>query len=160
MGVPWAREARRILAEEWGVRAGVWSVTSWGELRREALEAERHNFLNPSAAPRTPYVTAALAGAEGPFVATSDYDHAVPDLIRAWVPGDYRVLGADGFGFSDTRAAARRHYLIDAHSVVVKALQALADQGRVDRPVLQLAVDRYELANVNAGASGAQGGEA
>ena len=160
VGVPWAREARRILAEEWGVRAGVWSVTSWGELRREALEAERHNFLNPSAAPRTPYVTAALAGAEGPFVATSDYDHAVPDLIRAWVPGDYRVLGADGFGFSDTRAAARRHYLIDAHSVVVKALQALADQGRVDRPVLQLAVDRYELANVNAGASGAQGGEA
>ena len=160
VGVPWAREARRILAEEWGVRAGVWSVTSWGELRREALEAERHNFLNPSAAPRTPYVTAALAGAEGPFVATSDYDHAVPDLIRAWVPGDYRVLGADGFGFSDTRAAARRHYLIDAHSIVVKALQALADQGRVDRPVLQLAVDRYELTNVNAGASGAQGGEA
>ena len=93
-------------------------------------------------------------------MATSDYDHAVPDLIRAWVPGDYRVLGADGFGFSDTRAAARRHYLIDAHSVVVKALQALADRGLVDRPVLQLAVDRYELANVNAGTSGAQGGEA
>ena len=160
VGVPWARQARRILAEEWGVRAGVWSVTSWGELRREALEAERHNFLNPSAAPRTPYVTAALAGAEGPFVATSDYDHAVPDLIRAWVPGDYHVLGADGFGFSDTRAAARRHYLIDAHSLVVKALQALADRGLVDRPVLQLAVDRYELANVNAGTSGAQGGEA
>ena len=160
VGVPWARQARRILAEEWGVRAGVWSVTSWGELRREALEAERHNFLNPSAAPRTPYVTAALADAEGPFVATSDYDHAVPDLIRAWVPGDYHVLGADGFGFSDTRAAARRHYLIDAHSLVVKALQALADRGLVDRPVLQLAVDRYELTNVNAGTSGAQGGEA
>ena len=160
VGVPWAREARRILAEEWGVRAGVWSVTSWGELRREALEAERHNFLNPSAAPRTPYVTAALAGAEGPFVATSDYDHAVPDLIRAWVPGDYRVLGADGFGFSDTRAAARRHYLIDAHSVVVKALQALADDGGLSREVLQHAVDRYDLSNVSAGRSGAQGGEA
>ena len=159
VGVPWAREARRILAEEWGVRAGVWSVTSWGELRREALEAERHNFLNPSAAPRTPYVTAALAGAEGPFVATSDYDHAVPDLIRAWVPGDYRVLGADGFGFSDTRAAARRHYLIDADSVVVKALQALADDGMLSRSVLQHAVDRYDLSNVNAGRSGAQGGE-
>ena len=159
VGVPWVLEARRILVQDWGVRASVWSVTSWGELRREALAAEKQNFLNPSAPRRTPYLENKLASAQGPFVATSDYDHAVPDLIRPWIPGSYHVLGADGFGFSDTRAAARRHYLIDAHSVVVKALQALADDGRLSRAVLQHAVDRYDLGNVNAGVSGAQGGD-
>ena len=156
--MPWVLEARRILVQDWGVRASVWSVTSWGELRREALAAEKQNFLNPSAPSRIPYLANKLASAQGPFVATSDYDHAVPDLIRPWIPGSYHVLGADGFGFSDTRAAARRHYLIDAHSVVVKALQALADDGRLSRAVLQHAVDRYDLGNVNAGVSGAQAG--
>ena len=159
VGVPWALEARRILAQDWGVRASVWSVTSWGELRREALAVDRNNFLNPSGPRGVPYLTSRLASAQGPFIATSDYDHAVPDLIRPWVPGSYHVLGADGFGFSDTRAAARRHYLIDADSVVVKALQALADDGMLSRSVLQHAVDRYDLSNVNAGRSGAQGGE-
>ena len=159
VGVPWALEARRILAQDWGVRASVWSVTSWGELRREALAVDRDNFLNPSGPRGVPYLTSRLASAQGPFIATSDYDHAVPDLIRPWVPGSYHVLGADGFGFSDTRAAARRHYLIDADSVVVKALQALADDGMLSRSVLQHAVDRYDLSNVNAGRSGAQGGE-
>ena len=160
VGVPWVLDARRILVRDWGVRASVWSVTSWGELRREALAVDKENFLHPSAPRRVPYLTGRLAGAKGPFVATSDYDHAVPDLIRPWVPGSYHVLGADGFGFSDTRAAARRHYLIDAHSVVVKALQALADDGGLSREVLQHAVDRYDLSNVSAGRSGAQGGEA
>ena len=159
VGVPWALEARRILAQDWGVRASVWSVTSWGELRREALAVDRNNFLNPSGPRGVPYLTSRLASAQGPFIATSDYDHAVPDLVRPWVPGSYHVLGADGFGFSDTRAAARRHYLIDADSVVVKALQALADDGMLSRSVLQHAVDRYDLSNVNAGRSGAQGGE-
>ena len=159
VGVPWALEARRILAQDWGVRASVWSVTSWGELRREALAVDRDNFLNPSGPRGVPSLTSRLASAQGPFIATSDYDHAVPDLIRPWVPGSYHVLGADGFGFSDTRAAARRHYLIDADSVVVKALQALADDGMLSRSVLQHAVDRYDLSNVNAGRSGAQGGE-
>ena len=159
VGVPWALEARRILTQDWGVRASVWSVTSWGELRREALAVDRNNFLNPSGPRGVPYLTSRLASAQGPFIATSDYDHAVPDLIRPWVPGSYHVLGADGFGFSDTRAAARRHYLIDADSVVVKALQALADDGMLSRSVLQHAVDRYDLSNVNAGRSGAQGGE-
>ena len=159
VGVPWALEARRILTQDWGVRASVWSVTSWGELRREALAVDRDNFLNPSGPRGVPYLTSRLASAQGPFIATSDYDHAVPDLIRPWVPGSYHVLGADGFGFSDTRAAARRHYLIDADSVVVKALQALADDGMLSRSVLQHAVDRYDLSNVNAGRSGAQGGE-
>ena len=160
VGVPWIVEAQRILAEDWGVRASVWSVTSWGELRREALAVEKDNFLHPTADQRVPYVTGKLAHATGPLIATSDFDHAVPDLIRPWVPGDYHVLGADGFGFSDTRAAARRHYLIDADSVVVKALQALAQQGKLDREVVAQAIERYNLEDVNAGSSGSQGGEA
>jgi len=160
VAVPWIREARRLLAEDWGVRAGVWSVTSWNELRREALEADQHNFLHPDQPARTPYVTAKLADASGPFIATSDFDHLVPDQIRAWMPGDFHTLGADGFGFSDTRAAARRHYLIDAESVVVKALQALAEQGQVDRSAVAQAIARYRLEDVSAGRSGAQGGEA
>lgn len=160
VGVPWVEQAREILAQDWGIRASVWSVTSWGELRRDALEAEKHNFLNPTGEQRVPYLTAKLAHADGPFIATSDWDHAVPDLIRQWIPGDFHTLGADGFGFSDTRAAARRHYLIDAHSVVVKALQALANRGQLDRSVVAQAIERYQLLNVNAGASGQQGGDA
>ena len=159
VGVPWIEEARRILAEDWGVRAATWSVTSWNELRRQALEVEKANFLAPDAQKQVPYLTQKLSEATGPFIATSDYDHLVPDQIRAWVPGDYYTLGADGFGFSDTRAAARRHYLIDAQSVVVRALQALVEQGRLDRSVLAQAVARYDLTNVNAGTSGSQGGE-
>ena len=159
VGVPWIEEARRILAEDWGVRAATWSVTSWNELRRQALEVEKANFLAPDAEQQVPYLTQKLSEATGPFIATSDYDHLVPDQIRAWVPGDYYTLGADGFGFSDTRAAARRHYLIDAQSVVVRALQALVEQGRLDRSVLAQAVARYDLTNVNAGTSGSQGGE-
>ena len=160
VGLPWIEEARRLLQEDWGVRASTWSVTSWNELRRDALEAERHNLLHPEAEPRTPFLTSALEHAQGPFIATSDYDHMVADQIRAWVPGDYHTLGADGFGFSDTRAAARRYYLIDAQSVVVKALRALVEQGALDRSVLAEAVGRYDLHNVNAGTSGGQGGEA
>ena len=159
VAVPWVLQAQRTLAEDWGVRASVWSVTSWGELRRQALAVDRHNFLNPDDEQQVPYLTRKLSQAQGPFIATSDYDHAVADLIRPWVPGDYHVLGADGFGFSDTRAAARRHYLIDSDSVVVKALGALAGQGKIDRCVLGQAVDNYRLKDVNAGSSGAQGGE-
>ncbi len=160
VAVPWALEARDSLAEDWGVRAAVWSVTSWSELRREAVDAEREAFVNPSAPARTPYLTQRLQGAEGPFVATSDYDHLVPDQVRAWVPGDYLTLGADGFGFSDTRAAARRHFLIDSHSLVVRTLQALARRGEVDPSVPTQAIEKYRLLDVTAGTTGNAGGEA
>jgi len=148
--MPWVEEARRILAEEWGVRATTWSVTSWNELRRQALEVEKANFLAPDAERQVPYLTQKLSGASGPFIATSDYDHLVPDQIRAWVPGDYYTLGADGFGFSDTRPAARRFLTIDAASMAVRALQGLADQGKIDRGVVKRAIDQYDLFNPNA----------
>ncbi|WP_243225540.1 pyruvate dehydrogenase (acetyl-transferring), homodimeric type [Microbacterium sp. CIAB417] len=159
VGVPWALEAQELLAADWGVVADVWSVTSWTELRRDGLAADEHNFLHPAEEPRVPYLTQKLTGAEGPFVATSDFMHAVQDQIRQWVPGDYYTLGADGFGFADTRAAARRFFKIDGPSMVVRALQGLADQGRIDRSVIAQAIEKYDLFNVNAGTSGNAGGE-
>ena len=134
-------------------------MTSWNELRRDALAADQAAFLDPASEPRVPFVTARLSGAEGPFVATSDYDHLVPDQIRKWVPGDYEVLGADGFGFSDTRAAARRHFKIDGPSVVVRTLQALAKQGKVPADASAKAIEKYRLMDVTAGTSGNAGGE-
>ncbi|GAB2548816.1 pyruvate dehydrogenase (acetyl-transferring), homodimeric type [Brachybacterium huguangmaarense] len=159
VGVPWARHAREILEKDWGVRAQVWSVTSWTEMRKDALEAEKHNFLHPEEDPRTPWITERLAEVEGPFVATSDYEGLLPDMIRQWVPGAYGVLGADGWGFSDTRPAARRWLHIDAHSMVVKALQMLAAEGKVDASAPREAAEKYDLLNVNAGESGSFGGE-
>jgi pyruvate dehydrogenase E1 component len=159
VGVPWARHAREILLEDWGVRATTWSVTSWTELRKDALEAEEHNFLHPDESPRTPWISERLSGVNGPFVASSDYDRQVPDLIRQWIPGAYGTLGAEGWGFSDTRPAARRHLKIDAHSMVVKALQLLAAEGKVAADAPQQAIAKYSLLDVNAGQSGSFGGE-
>ncbi len=145
VGFPWVDKAARLLAEDWGVQADTWSVTSWNELARDAVAAEEWNLLHPSESPRTAYVADKLADAGGPFVAVSDYMTAVPMQIARWVPGDYCVLGADGFGFADTRPAARRFFHIDAESVVVRSLQALADAGEIDPGVVQKAFDRYEI---------------
>jgi pyruvate dehydrogenase E1 component len=160
VAVPWALEAKKLLAEDWGVQAAVWSVTSWNELRREALAAEEHAFLHPGEEERVPYLTAKLQGAEGPFVATTDYDHLVADQVRQWIPGRYATLGADGFGFSDTRAAARRHFKIDGPSTVVRVLQQLAREGKVAPEAPAQAIERYRLHDVTAGTSGNAGGDA
>ena len=160
VALPWTREARDLLLKDWGVRSAVWSVTSWTEMRNEALAAEKHNFLHPEAEPKTPWVTQKLQHAEGPFVATTDFDYLVPDLIRPWVPGDYAVLGSEGWGFSDTRAAGRRYLHTDRESMVVRALKSLADQGKIDRSVVAEAIKKYDLLNVNAGTTGGAGGEA
>jgi pyruvate dehydrogenase E1 component len=159
VGVPWAIEAQELLANDWGVVADVWSVTSWNELRRDGLAADEHNFLHPEEEPKVAYLTQKLQSADGPFIATSDYMHAVQDQIRQWIPGDFYSLGADGFGFADTRAAARRFFKIDGPSMVVRALQGLADQGKLDRSVIAQAIAKYDLHNVNAGTSGNAGGE-
>lgn len=145
VGFPWVEEAARLLAEDWGVQSDLWSVTSWNELARDGAAAEQWNLLNPGAEKRTAYVSDKLAGAHGPVVAVSDYMRAVPLQIARWVPGDYRVLGADGFGFADTRPAARRFFHIDAVSVVVQALQALADAGEVPVEKVVEAFDRYKI---------------
>jgi pyruvate dehydrogenase E1 component len=159
VSVPWAIEAQHLLAEDWGVSADVWSVTSWSELRRDGLAADEHNFLYPDDEKRVPYLQSKLEGAEGPVVAVTDYMHAVADQVRQFVPNDFATLGADGFGFSDTRAAARRFFKIDGPSVVVKVLERLAAQGVVDSSLPSQAIDRYNLHDVTAGTTGNAGGE-
>ena len=159
VAVPWALEAQQLLAQDWGVSADVWSVTSWTELRRDGIAAEEHNFLNPEAEPRVPYVTQKLSGSDGPFIAVTDFMHAVPDQIRQFVPGDFATLGADDFGFSDTRAAARRFFKIDGPSLVVRTLQSLVKRGALDRSVLTQAIEKYRLLDVTAGTTGSAGGE-
>ncbi|MCB5294329.1 Pyruvate dehydrogenase E1 component [Arthrobacter sp. SO3] len=159
VSVPWALEAQRILAEDWGVSADVWSVTSWTELRRDAMAAEEEAFLNPGQPARVPFVAQQLAGATGPIVAVTDYMKAVPDQIRQFLPNEFASLGADGFGFSDTRAAARRFFKNDIHSVVVRSLQMLARRGEVDAQAPAQAIEKYRLHNVNAGTTGNAGGD-
>ncbi|MFF1574673.1 pyruvate dehydrogenase (acetyl-transferring), homodimeric type [Leifsonia sp. NPDC058292] len=159
VSVPWALEAQHLLAQDWGVSADVWSVTSWLELRRDGLRAEEHNFLYPQQEAQVPYVTRKLEGSDGPFVAVTDYMHAVPDQIRQFVPGEFATLGADGFGFSDTRAAARRFFKIDGPSMVVRTLELLAARGQVDPNAPAWAIEKYLLHDVNAGTTGTAGGE-
>src|SRR5699024_9101888 len=133
-----------LLAQDWGVKADVWSVTSWSELRREAMECDEDAFLHPDKERRVPYVTRQPSEVgRGPVVATSDYMRAVQDQIAPWVPEDYFALGADGFGFADTRPAARRFFHIDGPSMAVKALQMLADRGQIDPTVPAEAAERY-----------------
>jgi pyruvate dehydrogenase E1 component len=145
VAVPWALRAQRLLADEWGVRADVWSVTSWNELSRDALEAHKWNYNNPNAEQRVPYVTRRLTDTHGPAIAVSDYMRAVPDQIARWVPNDWYSLGADGFGFADTRAAARRFFQIDAESITVGALEALAKRGEIDLGKVAEAGQRYRV---------------
>ncbi|WP_319957320.1 pyruvate dehydrogenase (acetyl-transferring), homodimeric type [Micromonospora yasonensis] len=158
-GMQWALKAQRLLAEDWGVAADVWSVTSWTELRRDAVECEEFNLLNPGAEQRVPYVQRKLADADGPKVAVSDWMRAVPDLIARWVPGDYTSLGTDGFGMSDTRHALRRHFHVDAESVAVATLRQLALRGAVPAHVPAEAAKKYALDDVNAAPVGETGGD-
>ncbi|MFN8098013.1 MAG: pyruvate dehydrogenase (acetyl-transferring), homodimeric type [Dermatophilaceae bacterium] len=159
VGVPWVVEAQQLLRDDWGVVADVWSVTSWSELRREAMRVDESRFLHPEVEVDDPFVTRMLKDRPGPVVAVSDYMRAVQDQIAQWVPGDYHSLGADGFGFSDTRQAARRFFHIDGPSVVVRTLQALAARGEIDASVPGQAAEKYRLLDVTAGASGNAGGD-
>ncbi|HET6704300.1 pyruvate dehydrogenase (acetyl-transferring), homodimeric type [Amycolatopsis sp.] len=148
--MPDALKAQKMLAEEWGVRAAVWSATSWTELRREAVEIDHDNLLYPGSEPRVPYVTEKLSGTNGPVVAVSDWMRAVPDLIRPYVPTDMLTLGTDGFGFSDTRPAARRKFLVDAESITVGALSILAKRGEVEQAKVLEAAAKYRLDDIAA----------
>ncbi|MFI1694738.1 pyruvate dehydrogenase (acetyl-transferring), homodimeric type [Streptomyces bobili] len=140
--IHWTLKAQKLLAEEWGVAADVWSATSWTELRRDALDADAALLRGEE---RVPYVRQALQGAEGPVLAVSDYMRQVPDQIAQWVEQDYSSLGADGFGLSDTRDAARRHFGVDAESIVVAALAQLARRGEVKATAVKEAREKYGL---------------
>ncbi|MFM6963515.1 MAG: pyruvate dehydrogenase (acetyl-transferring), homodimeric type [Micrococcales bacterium] len=159
VALPWAFEAQQLLQNDWGVSADIWSVTSWTELRRNGLKRDEFAFLNPNEQLPEAYLTHKLSATEGPILGVSDYMHAVPDQIRNWVPRSYATLGADGFGFSDTRAAARRFFKIDGPSIAVRVLEQLVAEGKIDASIPQQAIDRYQLHDVNAGTSGSAGGE-
>ena len=145
VGLPWIERAQQLLADDWGVAADLWSVTSWNELSREALATEEWNLMHPLEEKRTPYLTQKVREAQGPVVAVSDWMRAVPQQVSRWIPQSFHALGADGFGFADTRPAARRFFKIDAESVVCQALSALAAEGRVDRETVQKALDLYRI---------------
>jgi pyruvate dehydrogenase E1 component len=137
--------AAELLQQDWNVAADVWSVTSFTELRREGLDVERWNRLHPDAEPRRTHVEKCLAPGAGPVVAATDYMRTVGDLIRNWVPRRYTVLGTDGFGRSDTRAALRDFFEVDRRHVGVAALKALADEGRIDRKLVAHAIEKYGI---------------
>jgi pyruvate dehydrogenase E1 component len=137
--------AAELLESDFDVAADVWSVTSFTQLRRDGIEAERWNMLHPLEEPRQAYVSACFGDRQGPVVASTDYIRAFADQIRQWVPGRYRVLGTDGFGRSDFRRALRRFFEVDRHFVAVAALKELADSGAIDPARVKEAIERYEL---------------
>ncbi|WP_238173526.1 pyruvate dehydrogenase (acetyl-transferring), homodimeric type [Kribbella speibonae] len=145
VALPWVRKAQQILAEEYSVAADIWSVTSWNELRRDAVAAEQHNLLHPEEPEQVPFVTEQLKDTKGPVVAVSDFMRAVQDQISRWVPNDYTSLGTDGWGLADTRAAARRHFQVDAESIVVATLEILAKRGDVKPEVAAEAARKYRI---------------
>jgi pyruvate dehydrogenase E1 component len=157
----WALKAQRLLAEDWNVAADVWSVTSWTELRRDAVTVEEYNLTHPGDEPRVPYVARRLAedANAGPVVAVSDFMRAVQDLISRWVPGEYTSLGTDGFGMSDTRHALRRHFHVDAESIVVATLRQLARRGEVSHSAPADAAKKYAIDDVTAAPVGETGGD-
>ena len=139
--------AAELLETDWKVSADVWSAPSFNELRREGLDADRWNMLHPEDAPRVPYVTQCLAGRDGPVVAATDYVKTFADQIRPFIPGgrEYRVLGTDGFGRSDTRDKLRHFFEVTRHWIALAALKALADQGEVKPALVAQAIRKYGL---------------
>ena len=160
VSVPWAIRAQELLANDWGVQADVWSVTSWNELRRDGLDTDSWNWLHPSEPARLAYVTQRLQDQPGPVVAVSDFMRAVQDQIRDWVPTDFVSLGTDGFGTSDTRGALRRHFNVDAESITARVLSLLARRGEIDASIPQQAIDKYNLLDVLAADPGQGMGDA
>ena len=150
VSMPAALRAADMLAEHWDVAADVWSVTSWNELHRDGLAVEKALLRHPERAAAVPLVTQLLGNSAGPVVAVSDWMRAVPEQIRPWVPNTYVTLGTDGFGFSDTRPAARRYFNTDAESVVVATLEALARDGDIDPSVAVAAAREYRIDDVMA----------
>lgn len=147
IGMQAALKAQQMLRDEYDVSANIYSVTSWNELARDGQAYELARLRDPSGTHEEPFVSRQLAGVDGPFVAVTDFTTALPEQIRKWVPGDYTVLGADGFGFSDTRPAARRYFNVDAESVVVAVLASLAQAGEIDESVVAEAAEKYHISD-------------
>ena len=137
--------ARDLLMADFGVVADVWSVTSFNELRRDALEVERWNHLHPEAPPRKSWIVNCFGDRTGPYVAATDYMKIVADQIQGWVPGKFYSLGTDGYGRSDARKALREHFEVDRRFIAVTALKALANDGVLDQQTVAQAIEKYGI---------------
>jgi pyruvate dehydrogenase E1 component len=153
VGVNWALKAQQLLQDDWGISASVWSVTSWNELRRDGLAIDSHNLLHPNQK-KSAYITSKLEGSDGPVIAVSDFMRAVQDQIAPWVPNRFKSLGTDGFGLSDTRGALRRHFKVDAESIVVATLAELAQSGDIKKSLVSEAISKYRIDDVTAADAG------
>jgi pyruvate dehydrogenase E1 component len=145
VGMTESIRAKEILRDKFDVNVALYSVTSWNELAREGRALELEELRHPDTAVGQPYVTKVLQDAEGPFIAATDFTTTLPEQIRKFVPGDYTTLGCDGFGFSDTRPAARRFFNSDAESITVAVLSALARQDKVSPDVVAKAAAEFNL---------------
>ncbi|MDC0904693.1 pyruvate dehydrogenase (acetyl-transferring), homodimeric type, partial [Candidatus Thioglobus sp.] len=139
--------AAQMLADDWGVKSDVWSVTSFNELTREAQAIDRVNRFSTDT-PKVPYITQCLENAKGPIIVATDYMRNYAEQVRKYVPNRYEVLGTDGFGRSDSRAALRTFFEVDASYVVLASLKALVDEGQMNASVIAQAVEKYGI-NIN-----------
>ncbi len=137
--------AAALLEKDFGIPTDVWSVSSFNELRREALEVERWNQLHPESEARKSYIETCLADRPGPYVAATDYMKIIPDQIQRWVPGTFVSLGTDGFGRSDARKELREHFEVDRRFIAVTALNALAEDGALDSKTVTQAIEKYGI---------------
>ena len=137
--------AAELLRDEFDVQADVWSVTSFNELRRDALAVERWNQLHPAEKARASYIEQILAGRKGPYIAATDYMKIVPDQVQRWMPGRYVTLGTDGYGRSDGRSALRKFFEVDRHYITVAALKALADDGVLEQAIVVQAIEKFGI---------------
>ena len=158
IGMQAALRAQQILQEEYNVGAAIYSVTSWVECARDGARVRDQQLLHPGEDVGEAFVTKQLQQTSGPYVATSDFASDLQEQIRPYVPGQYLVLGADGFGFSDTRESARRFFNIDAESMVVAALMGLANEDKIDMSIAAQAAKDLKLDDPTA-AHPAQDGE-
>ena len=137
--------AAELLKKDWKVSADVWSITSYNELAREAVDCERWNMLNPGKKSHVPYITQQLEPCEGPVIAASDYIRTVSNQVRQYIPATYTVLGTDGFGRSDTRKNLRRHFEVNSHYVILATLKTLADEGTIPAAKVSEAIRKYGI---------------
>lgn len=143
--LPKVRSVAIALNENHGVKAEVWSATSYTQLRRQALETDRWNLLHPESTPRVPRVSELLDESTDPVIAVTDYVRELPDMVRPWVSAPWSSLGTDGFGRSDTREELRRFFETDEKSIEIAALAALARNGQIDPQVVQSAIERHGI---------------
>lgn len=137
--------AAELLEKDFEVSSDIWSATSFNELKRDGISVERHNRLHPKAKQKLPFVTECLKDSEGPVIAASDYMRNYADQIRAYIPQRYVVLGTDGFGRSDTRKALRQFFEVNRYHIVVAALKALVDEGKLSADKVEKAIKLYEI---------------